>query len=505
MTVLDRPQKRVIVLFIAASLIVHLFADSIAGFHGDELLHIEAGRHLATGYMDFSPMIAFLASVQNLFHSSSLFVNHIFLYIATALIFLLCGLITIELGGTWKAVAIVLSCILLSPGFGASHSLFLPDVFDQLAWVSCLYFVVRYCNYRDGRSILLTAACAAAGFLTKYTIGFFIAGFALSALLFDISLLKRKYVWAGIGIFIVIISPNVYWQYINGFPVFSHFSELYDTQLDKLSRINELKSLILFLNPLTLPFWGSGLIIAPFMKSFRKHRLFLFTLLFSFIFLLLARGKSYYFFPVVLGLLPAGTALAEKVARSRPGILATYVAITCIAGLVLLPHGVPILRLDKYIKYYGFKPNEDGKIPLPFENYYSGPIWDNILRIVNDEYLKLPAEEQKKCLIWGRHYSQAGGINLLGRRMGLPHAFSFHSSFYEWVPAFDRDMTVIAISDSNLQSEFWLQYFDEVNKIAEVENKYASIKPWYTQNIFVCRKLKYNSSELKQRFRNEIF
>ena len=94
----------IIFCIIAFNIILHLLADLNAGYHGDELLYIESGRHLVAGYMDFSPMIAFLAFIQNLFHSSSLFINHFFLHIATALIILLTGLITIELGGKWIAV-----------------------------------------------------------------------------------------------------------------------------------------------------------------------------------------------------------------------------------------------------------------------------------------------------------------------------------------------------------------------------------------------------------------
>lgn len=61
----------------------------------------------------------------------------------------------------------------------------------------------------------------------------------------------------------------------------------------------------------------------------------------------------------------------------------------------------------------------------------------------------LTPEEKKRCFVWGRHYSMAGGVNLLGSKYNLPHCFSFHGSFYKWVPEFANDIVVIAISESN--------------------------------------------------------
>ncbi|MCG8483830.1 MAG: hypothetical protein MJA31_11015, partial [Clostridia bacterium] len=52
--------------FVVFNLALHMYADSHAGYHGDELMHIDAGRHLAFGYADFPPVIGVLAFLQNL-------------------------------------------------------------------------------------------------------------------------------------------------------------------------------------------------------------------------------------------------------------------------------------------------------------------------------------------------------------------------------------------------------------------------------------------------------
>ena len=154
---------------------------------------------------------------------------------------------------------------------------------------------------------------------------------------------------------------------------------------------------------------------------------------------------------------------------------------------------------------YRLKKNSDQKIPLTFENYYSKGLLDQVLTTVDSVYRNLPASEQKECLIWGRHYSQAGGINLLGRKYGMPPAISFHSSFYNWVPEFPAGITMIVISDVSWDKEHWLRYFTDVQEVVSVENPYASDKKWYEQHIFLCRNLKYSSAELKVKFSNQIF
>jgi hypothetical protein len=54
-------------------------------------------------------------------------------------------------------------------------------------------------------------------------------------------------------------------------------------------------------------------------------------------------------------------------------------------------------------------------------------------------------------------------------------------------------------------ADTWHQYFDEVEEIGSVENLYTSDYKWYRQHIYLCRKLKYNSAGLKQKFKDEIF
>lgn len=495
----------VIAIATLLNFLLHVVAGFNSGFHGDELLHIEAGRHLATGYMDFPPVIAFMAFLQNLFGSDSLFINHITVYLASAAIFILSGLTTMRLGGKTPAVFTIMICLFFSPGISASHALFLPVIFEQLAWVACLFFLVSFCNQNYAKYIFGFAVAAAFGFLSKYSIAFLIGGLGVSVLFFRRDVLKDKSTWPGIFLFAVLIFPNIIWQIRNGFPVFHHFSALYETQLDKQSRMSEINDLLLILNPFTAFFWIPAVLITPFLPAFKKYRLALFTLFAAFILLFAAKGKSYYYFPVILTALPAGAVLAQQLAVKRKWILTSLLVFTSIIGFVALPFGVPVLPLKTFISVYHLKPNEDGRYKIPFENYYSKEIWNRALTEVETIYTKLPEQEKQKCLVWGRHYSQAGGINLLGEKRNLPKAFSFHSSFYNWVPDFEKDATIIVIADPEWDMEHWQRFFSSVEEMNVIENYYTQDKKWYFQRIFLCRGLKNNSAELKAIFKDEIY
>lgn len=500
-----RTKYIIIIGFIVIKLVLQLIATANSGYHGDELLHIEAGKHLAFGYMDFPPFIGIISWIQNLFHSDSLYLNHLFNYLNSILIFLICGLITIRLGGGILAVIITESALLFSPGFGATQYLFLPTAFEQLFWVLIIYLVIEFCITQNAKYLIHIGLYAALGFLTKYSTALLLTGFMFSVLFFKRELLVKRITWIAFLVFIILILPNLFWQFKNNFPVFHHMSELYKSQLAKQSFLKELSTLILFLNPFTLIIWLSGLLIVPFNSKYKDFKLPTFTLLFSFLFLMLLKGKSYYFFPIILSLLAFGSVYFERLIQNKKWIAYSYLFLLISFGVYLLPHGLPLLKLEKYVATYNLTPNNDNKIPLAFENYYSNENWGRIIKSVSNAHNSLTSDEKKHCLVWGRHYSMAGGINLFGINNNLPNAFSFHSSLYMWIPDFDKDVVVITIGESNYKKSNWEQYFDKVEEAGIIENHYASDKSWYNYQVFICRGIKYNSDELKQLFKNQIF
>ena len=500
--------RLIIVFFCIVQLILHLIADSNSGFQSDELLHVQTGNHPAFGYMEFPPMIGWLAFIQNQFHSTSIFVHHIFTHLATVLIIILVGLITIELGGKNKALIIVLLCITVSPAFGRTQQLFQPVVFSQLSWVLCFYQLLRFVKTLNQKYLWYLALSLALGFLSKYDILFFIAGLA-GLLIFERTRneLFTKHLWKYILVFILIISPNIYWQYTHQFPVFNMFSRLYQTQLNELSAGNVLKELIITLNPITAIFWIAGFLFMFNKKDKAFYRPIAFTILISLLVFALSKSKAYYFYSAFITLLIFGSIWFEQLTSiKRKWMMYPAIALLVLSGIFMMPFGLAIMPGNAFIKYAHIK-KTDGhyEMKVDCQEYFSKQKWSNTLAALKQVYDSLPASEKTGCLIWGKHYSQAGAVELWRADYDLPKAFSYHGSFYLWAPSGPMPATVIAFTNDEAQIDFFQSYFDIVIPVKRVFNPYAMFDKDLYQTIYICKNPKQNFDELKQIFKTRVF
>jgi hypothetical protein len=403
---MTKQNKLIIVIFCIIKMTLHLIADGNSGFQGDELLHIATGNHLAFGYMEFPPLIGVLAFIQNLSNSNSVYIHHLFSHISSLLILIYVAKITIELGGKNKALFLTLLCVIIAPAFGRSQQLFQPVVFGQLFWVLGFYQLVRYTKYLDKKHLTYLAIFSVIGFLFKYDVLFFI--FGLSSLLFfkrtRETLLKQN-----IGLHIVIafllILPNIYWQYTNNFPVLQMFSRLYETQLDKLSRVENLKNLILAINPISLILIFPALvyIFKSNKKDFYKPLAFSITL--SFFLLLFTNGKSYYFFPIILTILPFGAIFWEQnILQNRKWVIYPITTILFL-GSILIPFGMPVYSFNKMInsiQKYESQKVEGGKYAVRYDEYYTKEKWKTTMTELQKVYDSLPENEKQKLLNLGK-------------------------------------------------------------------------------------------------------
>jgi len=504
---MTKQTKLIIVIFCIIKLTLHLIADSNSGFQGDELLHIETGNHLAFGYMEFPPLIGVLAFIQNLFNTNSVYIHHLFSHISSILIIVYVAKITIELGGKSKALFLTLLCIIIAPAFGRSQQLFQPVVFGQLFWVLGFYQLVRFTKYLDKKYLSYLVIFAVIGFLFKYDILFFI--FGLSSLFFfkrtRETLLKQN-IGLHIAIAFLLILPNIYWQYTNNFPVLQMFGRLYETQLDKLSRIDNLKNLLLAINPVSLILVFPALVYMFKSNKPELYKPLAFSISLSFFLLLFTNGKSYYFFPIILTILPFGAIFWEqKVIQNRRWVIYPIATILFL-GSILIPFGMTVYSFPKMLhsiqKYEPLKV-EGGKYAVRYDEYYTQKKWKITLTELKKVYDSLPESEKQNCLIWGKHYGQAGAINLLGKEYNLPKAFSYHGSFYSWTPNGEMPNTIIALSYQ--VGDFFNPYFEEVILVKTIYNPYADNEEELYQRIYVCSKPKQNFEKMKVLFSTRIF
>ncbi|ATL48856.1 hypothetical protein COR50_17730 [Chitinophaga caeni] len=500
----------VISVFCAVKLGLHLLADYHSGFQGDELLHIQTGDHLASGYMEFPPLIGLLAWIQDLSHSDSVFVHHIFAHLACIGIIMLVARTILLLGGDARAVFTGLMCILIAPGFERSQQLFQPVVFSQFWWVLNFYYLLKYILRLEKKYLWYLTFTLIAAFLTKYDAVFFAAG--LPVLLFSrrtrTALIQHQF-WKCLLVFLLAISPNLIWQYANDFPVFQMFSRLYSTQLDHLSFIEELRSLILSTNPLAWLVIIAGFIYLGIKSPRNIYFLVLCCITVSIVYMIYSKGKQYYFYPIILTIIPFGAIFYQEIIFAWRKWSFYPLAIILCLGLVMIPFGMPVYSLDRYIdrihKKYADNTVPGGKYAISFEEYYSQFMWPQVLTLLGKTYETLSPAQKQHCLVWGRHYRQAGAVALWGKQYGLPAVFSYHGSFYSWAPLGNMPATILVLDYNGSWEEDYKELFTKITKVGRVYNPYADEEETLFQYVYICEGPLQSFDDMKRIYKDRIY
>lgn len=527
-----KKEYKVIAIITLVKIVINLVLNINTNFDGDEIMHIDSGNHLAWGYMSIQPFIGLIAWIQNLFHSDSVFVHHIFTHLFSVLIMFFCGLLTIKMGGGWKAVLLSMSCILVAPGINITNHSFMPLVFEQFFWIVSFYFFVSYCKNNKPVNLIYLAIFLGLGFMSKISILILIAGIGISILIYKRELFLNWKAWMAFAVFILIVSPNIYWQYQNDFPSYQHMTALYNKVLVKIALVDNIKLLFITTNPLTALIWGAGLIVLPFIKYTNKIKMALIALLCSFIILLSFRGQFHYFYPTILLSFCTGSLFWEKYIEPKRAMFWVYYGAIVTSSFYFLPRFMPILPLNKYIKLLDLdskQPNnkqlfftqqsiEDNRsknankrIPISFESYYTHNDWLNLSKTVDTIYHQLPYKQRQHCLIWTRCYTQAGALNLYGKKHNLPIAFTQHGGYYKWIPNFDKETSIIVVAnaehpaDSTGIGSFFKPAFEKLTWRAAVFCPYARQKSNAYYMLYLGEGLKYDSDTLKLRYKDFIF
>ncbi|RYZ35850.1 MAG: hypothetical protein EOP49_33120 [Sphingobacteriales bacterium] len=172
-----------IIILCLVKLGIHLVGNGNYGFHRDEFLHLSAGDHLAWGYMEFPPLVAFIARIATTIFDTQLAGIRLFPTMAGIAILILCCRMAEEMGGKKRSVLIAGICILGFIPFYRNHLLFQPVAFDQLLWTLGFYYLIRYINTQSPKYLLLLGAVAGLGMMNKFTMVVWIAAI-IAGLLF---------------------------------------------------------------------------------------------------------------------------------------------------------------------------------------------------------------------------------------------------------------------------------------------------------------------------------
>ncbi len=487
-----------IFLFLLAIIKVafHLYFYGQLEFHRDELLYFSLGQHPAFGYASIPPLTGWIALAMQSIFGFSLWSAKIFPAILSGFFLLLCAKMTKELGGQSFAQILVGIAILSMPFAIRVFHLFQPVCIDLFLWTLLFYYVLKFLKTEKDQYLLILGGIVGIAMLNKYLVALLVISLLLSFLFSGrLDIFKNKFLYYGLGIALVIFLPNLIWQMANGLPVINHMSELNETQLVNINRLNILLDLLI------MPFWATPIIFIGFvfLSQEKRYRPLIFAIIFVILILLILRGKAYYamgIYPILLG---AGAIFIEQKVQHRFFLWSIPFLIFGLS-LLILPFGIPIYETEKLVQYfqtlekdYGIilgRQFEDGSIHSLPQDYADQIGWTELTRIVNKAYLQVP--EKSKCIIYGENYGQAGAISIIGKQFNLPEAISFSDNFRYWAPKhFDPEIQYFIYINDELGEDV-AALFSIIQNIGQVENIHSRS---YGTTVYLCSKPKRSFNE----------
>ena len=222
-----------------------ILINPVYELHRDEYLHLDQARHMAWGFQSVPPLTSVFAYLIMLLGGGVFWVRLITASIGAATLIFTWKIVGELKGGVYARglSAVALLCCAIA----RLDLLFQPNAFDILSWTAVYFFLLKYLHTGKVRFIYFVALAFAIGFLNKYSIVFLLAGLIPAlAISNQRKIFSNKHLYYSALMALLIVMPNLIWQYQNDFPVVRHMKELSITQLDKINRLDFLKEQLLY-------------------------------------------------------------------------------------------------------------------------------------------------------------------------------------------------------------------------------------------------------------------
>ena len=490
-----------------AKLVFHVYFNNRYGYFRDEFDYMSCGDHLAWGYVDQPPLIPLLIHISRTVLGDSLRAIRFIPAVASSFLVVQTAVLARELGGRRYSLLLSSVTVLIAPQYLSNGSLLGTNCLEPNLWMGCAYFAILAVNRHDPRYWLWFGVVAGLGMEEKYSIALFGLGIVVG-LLFTVErrVFLNRWIWLGGLAALLLFLPNLLWNVRNDFPFFQLMRAIKAQGRDVVLPLPRyFFEQTLLVNPVTAPIWLTGLFALLFSKRLEPYRLLGWCYLVCFMVFFLVHGKNYYLAPVYPMLLAAGAVVIEGALddrdAARPGLAWLRPAMVIVllgTGVHLAPVVVPVLSPDGFIAYTKYLPfklpvmeHSHARAALP--QWYSDQFgWEEIVAETARAWNRIAVEERSDCGIFAQDYGQAGAIDFLGRRYGLPSALSGHQTWFLWGPRGYSGKCMIVLGDSRERlGELW-EHVEYVGTSAD--NPYALEK---RIDVFICRGAKFGAlSEL---------
>ncbi|MGH9515087.1 MAG: glycosyltransferase family 39 protein [Terriglobales bacterium] len=487
-----------------AKFLFHLYFNNRYGYFRDEFDYMSCGDHLAWGYVDQPPLIPFLIHVSRALLGDSLRAVRFVPALASSLLVVQTALIARELGGKTFALLLIAITILIAPQYLSNGSLLGTNCLEPNLWMACAYFMILAIKRNNPRYWVWVGVFAGVGLEEKYSIAFFVFSNVVGLLLTEQRrVFFTKWIWLGGLAGFLIFLPNLLWNIHYHWPFLELMHNIRAEGRDVVLPAGQFfVQQTLLLHPVTAPIWITGLIAFFVSERLRPYRVLGWSYLICYAVFFALHGKNYYLAPIYPMLLAAGAVMIETALsargtaeRSKLGWLKpVIVVILLVAGARLVPIVVPVLSPDKFIAYTKTLPfklpvmeHSHARAVLP--QWYADQFgWQEIVDETAVAWDQLAPTEREDCGIFAQDYGQAGAIDFLGRRSGLPRSLSGDKTFFLWGPRGYSGKCLIVLDDTRESLERLFQRVDYVGTSAD--------NPWAMEkriDVFICHGPKFGT------------
>lgn len=402
--------------------LAHTLTNSRYGFHRDELQFLSDARHLDWGFVAYPPFTPFVERISLAIFGVSLVGLRLFSVIAQVAAIVVTGLMARDLGGGRLAQVTAAVCVALSPLPMFEGTEFQYTSFDYLWWVLAAWFLIRLLKTENPRWWLAIGAVLGVGLMTKYAIVFYIAGILAGLLLTR----NRRYFgspwfWGGVVLALLIFLPNLIWQFRHDFISYHFLQHIHKRDVGE-GRAEGFFSQQFWLcaNLATAPLWIAGLVL--FLRD-RRYRLMGWMYLIPLALFAIGKGRSYYMaagYPMLMAMGSAQT--GRWIARLRPlwrrTIEISFFTLLAAMGIYLCAIIVPIAPGGRLMQF-ALSNNGDLREEIG---------WNELDQTVAGILNSLPPDQRRNMGILVGNYGEAGAIEILGPRYGLPAPISMTNS-----------------------------------------------------------------------------
>ena len=485
----------------AVRLLIPLFSAEPFGYFRDELYYIVCGMRLDWGYVDHPAMAPLFAAAGWKLFGETLYGLRFFPALFGAATVVLTGMMARALGAGVFGQTLAALAVLLAPFYIVVGAMLTTNSFELFFWAALSYAALRLVQDRQPRWWIWFGILGGFGLHAKHSVAIWAFALIVAMLLAgQWRLVFSRWIVFGGLIAAVIALPNLLWQWQHAWPTYELLRNVATSNKNVvLSPLDYFLQQIFLLGPIAFPLWLGGLIWLLRARSDRSLRVHGLAYLVAFIVIVALKGKNYYLAPAYAMFFAASAVAFERWTNARSRWLRpAYLMLMIIVIALMFPLSVPLMSPEATAAYQratGISPprSEHGHTAELPQHLADRLGWEEMVASVAAKFHALPPDDRARAGIFAQNFGEAGAVDILGRKYGLPPALSGHQNYFLWGPrGFTGNVLLVVDEDPGLLPEVC----GSLSDLGALDSHPHAMPFERRQRLYLCRDMSPSLPEL---------